>query len=58
MALNEEQIKNAVRERYGKLAVLNESCCGDESATCCSTSITETGLPEEAAQVVASCGTP
>ena len=58
MALNEEQIKNAVRERYGKLAVLNESCCGDESAACCSTSATETGLPEEAAQVVASCGSP
>ncbi len=58
MTLNEEQIKNAVRERYRKLAVLNESCCGDESATCCSTSATETDLPEEAAQVVASCGSP
>jgi ubiquinone/menaquinone biosynthesis C-methylase UbiE len=58
MALNEEQIKNAVRERYGKLAVLNESCCGDESATCCSTAAAETDLPKEAAQVVASCGSP
>ena len=58
MALNEAEIKNAVKERYAKLAGLNESCCGDESPTCCSTSASETDLPEEAAQVVASCGSP
>ena len=58
MGLSEEQIKNAVRQRYGQLAVLNESCCGDQSATCCSTSATESDLPEEAVNVVASCGSP
>jgi SAM-dependent methyltransferase len=58
MKLSEEQIKNAVRQRYGQLAVLNESCCGDESGSCCSSSSTESGLPEEAVSVVASCGSP
>lgn len=58
MKLNEEQIKNAVRQRYGQLAVLNESCCGDEGGSCCSSSPTESDLPEEAVNVVASCGSP
>ena len=58
MGLSEEQIKNAVRQRYGQLAVLNESCCGAESETCCGTSATESDLPEEAVNVVASCGSP
>lgn len=58
MSLNEEQIKNAVRKRYGQLAVLNESCCGDQVGTCCSSSTIEKDIPEEAANVVASCGSP
>jgi arsenite methyltransferase len=58
MALNEEQIKNAVRQRYSQLAVLNESCCGDESGSCCSSSSDESDLPQEALNVVASCGSP
>ncbi len=58
MGLNEEEIKNAVRQRYGQLAVLNESCCGDEGGSCCSPSAIESDLPEEAAKVVASCGSP
>ena len=58
MKLNEEQIKNAVRQRYGRLAVLNESCCGDESGSCCTSSLTESDLPKEAVDVVASCGSP
>jgi SAM-dependent methyltransferase len=58
MRLNEEQIKNAVRQRYGQLAVMNESCCGDESGSCCSSPATESDLPEEAANVAASCGSP
>jgi len=58
MKLSEEQIKNAVRQRYGQLAVLNESCCRDESASCCSSPSTESDLPKEAVNVVASCGSP
>lgn len=58
MGLTEEQIKNAVRQRYGQLAVLNESCCGDEGGSCCSPSAIENDVPEEAAKVVASCGSP
>ncbi len=58
MALNEEQIKNAVRQRYSQLAVLNESCCGDESGSCCSSSSGESDLPQEALNVGASCGSP
>jgi arsenite methyltransferase len=51
VSLTDEQIKNAVRERYGKLAVLNQPCCG-------STSTQEKDLPDEARSVVASCGSP
>jgi arsenite methyltransferase len=61
MNISEEEIKNAVRQRYSRLAVLNESCCGSESSqgTCCGPSSGETSdLPEEALNVVASCGSP
>jgi arsenite methyltransferase len=59
MNLNEEQIKNAVRQRYSQLALRNTSCCGNETESCCSSpSIAESGLPEEALNVVASCGSP
>lgn len=51
MNLREEQIKNAVRERYSKLAVLNQPCCGPAWTL-------ETDLPSEALSVVASCGSP
>ncbi|MGA3297972.1 MAG: methyltransferase domain-containing protein [Candidatus Bathyarchaeia archaeon] len=50
MGLSEEQIKNAVRERYSRLAVLNQPCC--DSST------TEEDIPSEALSVVASCGSP
>ena len=57
--LSEEQIKNAVRERYSRLAVLNQACCGNEAENvCCGSSITEADLPSEALSVVASCGSP
>jgi len=58
--LSEEQIKNAVRETYSKLALNNESCCESTSESCCcsSASITEDGIPEEALKVTASCGSP
>jgi len=61
VGLSEEQIKAAVKERYSRLAVLNESCCGTETeSSCCggSTSPNEGGLPSEALSVVASCGSP
>ena len=60
MSLSEERIKNAVRERYGRLAEQNETCCGNEteSVCCTSTSTTETDLPNEALNVAASCGSP
>jgi SAM-dependent methyltransferase len=52
---SEEQIKAAVRQRYGQLAARNEgSCCGESQ--CCSAD--ETDLPSEALSVVASCGSP
>jgi arsenite methyltransferase len=62
MGLNEEQIKNAVRERYSRLALSDEACCTTEteSSCCCSGSISpsEEDLPAEALNVVASCGSP
>jgi len=50
VSLSEEQIKNAVRERYSRLAVLNQPCCGSSNA--------EEDVPSEALSVVASCGSP
>ena len=60
MSLSEEEIKNAVRQRYSRLAVLNEPCCGNETEkSCCSSaSTTEANLPTEALSVVTSCGSP
>ena len=52
MSLSEEQIKNAVRQRYGELAVLNEPCCS------CAPTEKESNLPSEAVDVGASCGSP
>ena len=52
MSLSEEQIKNAVRQRYSELAVLNEPCCSSTPAE------GESNLPSEALAVVASCGSP
>ena len=52
VSLSEEQIKNAVRQRYSELAVLNESCCS------CTPVEGESNLPSEALDVVASCGSP
>ncbi len=62
MSLSEEQIRNAVRQRYSRLAVMNEPCCGNEteSSCCCGgpATTTEPDLPSEALTVVASCGSP
>ena len=59
MSLSEEGIKNAVRQRYSRLATLNEPCCGGETESCCSSGSTaEAGLPTEALNVVTSCGSP
>ena len=52
MSLSEEEIKNAVRQRYSKLAVLNEPCC------CSQPGETGTDVPSEALSVGASCGSP
>jgi len=54
MSLTEEQIKSAVRKRYGELAVMNEPCC---DSSCCAD---EKGIdvPSEAINVGASCGSP
>jgi len=57
MGLSEEEIKNVVRERYGRLATLNEPCCGSTTEGCCGAT-SETDLPTEALSVVASCGNP
>ncbi len=56
MSMSEEQIKEAVRKHYSELAVLNEPCCG--SSGCGSSQVQESGLPSEALNVVASCGSP
>jgi len=59
VSLSEEQIKNAVRERYSRLAVLNQTCCGNDSENvCCGPSTKDANLPNEALSVVASCGSP
>ncbi len=57
MSMSEEQIKEAVRKHYSELAVLNEPCCGS-GASCGSSQVQESGLPSEALNVVASCGSP
>jgi ubiquinone/menaquinone biosynthesis C-methylase UbiE len=58
--MSEERIKEAVRKRYSKLAVLNEPCCGEGAESSCgATGVTEeVDLPSEALNVVASCGLP
>ncbi len=60
MNLSEEEIKKAVRERYGRLAAQKESCCGNSSESCCSgsSSTIDTDVPSEALSVYASCGSP
>ena len=60
MSLSEEEIKNAVRQRYSKLALQNGSCCGNttESSCCSSASDVEGDVPAEALNVIASCGSP
>jgi len=60
MGLSEEEIKSVVRQRYGRLATLNEPCCGGTTETSCcgSGSSTEADLPTEALSVIASCGSP
>jgi len=59
LSLSEEEIKNVVRERYGRLATLNEPCCGGSAEkSCCASPIIEGDVPNEASSVVASCGTP
>ena len=55
MSLSEEQIKSAVRKRYSRLALMNESCC---STTCCTPMEKSSGVPSEAIAVGASCGSP
>lgn len=55
MSRSEEEIKTAVRQRYGRLAESNErSCCGEPQ--CCSAEGTD--LPNEALSIIASCGSP
>ena len=58
MGLSEEEVKNVVRERYSRLATLNEPCCGSPTRKSCCGSATEADLPTEALSVVASCGSP
>ena len=53
MSLSEGEIKVAVRKRYGELAVLNEPCCN-----CCTPTEQDSGIPTEALDVGASCGSP
>ena len=53
--MSEEQIKSAVRKRYGELATLNESCC---DSSCCTATEKGANIPSEALQVGASCGSP
>jgi SAM-dependent methyltransferase len=59
VSLSEEEIKNAVKQRYTRLATLNEPCCRSETEKSSSSgSTTEADLPTEALNVVASCGSP
>jgi arsenite methyltransferase len=60
VSLSEEQIKNAVRERYSRLAVQNGSCCESSTKSCCcgSTGVTEEDVPIDAQSINASCGSP
>jgi arsenite methyltransferase len=55
MSLSEEQIKSAVMKRYSELAALNQSCC---NSTCCTPTEDDRGIPSEALEVGASCGSP
>lgn len=57
--MSEEEIKNTIRERYGKLASNTGSCCAATTESCCSSPpVSEEGIPEEALQITASCGSP
>jgi SAM-dependent methyltransferase len=60
MSLSEEEIKKAVRQRYSRLATLNESCCGSEAEKSCCSSVsgTDADIPTEALSVADSCGSP
>ncbi len=60
MSLSEDQIKKAVRERYGRLAAQNGSCCGSSTDNCCSSSasVMDADVPSEALSINASCGSP
>jgi len=60
MNLSEEEIKNAVRQRYSRLATQDEPCCANETEKncCASGSTAESDIPTEALSVVASCGSP
>jgi arsenite methyltransferase len=56
----ELEVRQAVRERYAKLAVLgnSDSSCCDAEASCCGTNVAAEGVPTEAASVNAGCGSP
>jgi len=60
VSLSDEQIKNAVRERYSRLAMQKESCCESNAESCCcgSASMIDSDLPIEAVSINASCGSP
>ncbi len=59
MALEEQEIRQAVRDRYARLATkgASESCC-DISESCCAPALDQNDIPTEATAVGAGCGAP
>jgi arsenite methyltransferase len=60
---SEEDVRKAVRERYGALALTPSSCCGPKTETMCSCSeiypkAEILSLPNDAVAVSAGCGNP
>jgi SAM-dependent methyltransferase len=60
---SEEDVRKAVRERYGALALTPSSCCGSKTETMCSCAeiypkAEIISLPSEAVAVSAGCGNP
>jgi arsenite methyltransferase len=55
--VSDVEVRQAVRDRYARLATIGDSCCNSES-DCCGVSSATEGIPVEATSVNAGCGSP
>jgi arsenite methyltransferase len=52
------EVRNAVRERYARLAIIGDSNCCGENSNCCAVGTGTEDIPLEASSVNAGCGSP